>query len=350
MYTKISIENFRCFEHLEVGPLARVNLITGANNVGKTALLEALYLHANFSRPAVFLHLNRWRGLVPGQGEGEDTGAASFLRYFPPASSARVTAETDDGKTWSLELRMSPRGGLAIGPPPPNERGETPQNEFTVSFGAGDDRQFSSTVAPDLLGSMDATATPAAAFLPSRDRFRPEQDIERLAAVPADRRDAIIAMGRSIEPGLERLAIRSPGPSVLYAEVEGSPLTMPVPLLGEGLGRLLSLALAVATTDSSLEGHRALFVDEIENGIYHKAMPDVWRGLAHAAREFDVQLFATTHSYECIRAAVSAFEQEGLEDDLALHRLDRLKDGSIKATTSRAPILTSAVDMNMEVR
>jgi len=62
-----------------------------------------------------------------------------------------------------------------------------------------------------------------------------------------------------------------------------------------------------------------------------------------------VQLFATTHSYECVQAAVEAFRDEFAED-LHLHRLDRLNDGTIKATTYKAGTLRNAVDMNMEVR
>ena len=41
---KIKIENFKCFDKLEVNGLSRVNLIGGKNNVGKTALMEALEL------------------------------------------------------------------------------------------------------------------------------------------------------------------------------------------------------------------------------------------------------------------------------------------------------------------
>ncbi|MBI4326874.1 MAG: AAA family ATPase [Chloroflexi bacterium] len=44
MLTKIQIKNFRCFRELEIAPLRRINLITGQNNTGKTALLEALML------------------------------------------------------------------------------------------------------------------------------------------------------------------------------------------------------------------------------------------------------------------------------------------------------------------
>ena len=42
MFESLKIEHFRGFESLELKELARVNLIVGANNSGKTALLEAI--------------------------------------------------------------------------------------------------------------------------------------------------------------------------------------------------------------------------------------------------------------------------------------------------------------------
>src|SRR5712691_8463335 len=44
MYSAVTVKNFRCFERFSIEPLARVNLIAGKNSVGKTALLEAIYL------------------------------------------------------------------------------------------------------------------------------------------------------------------------------------------------------------------------------------------------------------------------------------------------------------------
>ncbi len=43
----LEIKGYRCFEHLTIEKLGRVNLIVGKNNVGKTALLEALWIYAN---------------------------------------------------------------------------------------------------------------------------------------------------------------------------------------------------------------------------------------------------------------------------------------------------------------
>jgi AAA15 family ATPase/GTPase len=44
MYKSFHIQNFRCFEDLEINDLARINLIAGKNNVGKTSLLEAIHI------------------------------------------------------------------------------------------------------------------------------------------------------------------------------------------------------------------------------------------------------------------------------------------------------------------
>ena len=64
MYTSFTIENFRCFEKLTIEPLARVNLICGENNTGKTALLESLWMHSGPNSPDLGLRLNNFRGIT----------------------------------------------------------------------------------------------------------------------------------------------------------------------------------------------------------------------------------------------------------------------------------------------
>jgi len=74
----------------------------------------------------------------------------------------------------------------------------------------------------------------------------------------------------------------------------------------------------------------------------------VWRGLLHAAEQENVQVFATTHSYECIRAAHEAFS-ETLSYDFALHRLEEVK-GEIKVTTYDKETLETSLASNFETR
>ncbi len=53
----LEIRQFRILRKLEIERLGRVNLIVGKNNVGKTSVLEAIYLYANPGNPEVLLDL-----------------------------------------------------------------------------------------------------------------------------------------------------------------------------------------------------------------------------------------------------------------------------------------------------
>src|SRR5258708_5199603 len=63
MYRTFTAKNFRCFDELTFTDLKRINLIAGKNNVGKTALLEALFVHSGAYNPQLTLLLNAIRGL-----------------------------------------------------------------------------------------------------------------------------------------------------------------------------------------------------------------------------------------------------------------------------------------------
>ncbi|MDQ3255935.1 MAG: AAA family ATPase [Acidobacteriota bacterium] len=62
MIESLKIENFRCFESVELRDLKRINVIVGENGSGKTALLEAIFLGA-VGAPEIVLRLRGWRGL-----------------------------------------------------------------------------------------------------------------------------------------------------------------------------------------------------------------------------------------------------------------------------------------------
>ncbi len=71
---------------------------------------------------------------------------------------------------------------------------------------------------------------------------------------------------------------------------------MPIGSYGDGLRRLLALRLAVVGAN-----HGFLLIDEIDAGLHWTVMEDVWRLLVEVAKKSDVQIFATTHSLDCIR-------------------------------------------------
>lgn len=122
----------------------------------------------------------------------------------------------------------------------------------------------------------------------------------------------------------------------------GSPL-LPLSSMGDGFQRCFQIGVTAAAHDKS-----GLFIDEIENGLHHATLDHLWRWLAVVARKRDLQVFATTHSEECIAAACRAFTE--LDDDgLRVIRLDRREDRTTAAVYDRA-LVETAVSAGVEIR
>ncbi len=69
--------------------------------------------------------------------------------------------------------------------------------------------------------------------------------------------------------------------------------------------------------------HGVLLIDEFENGLYWEAQVEVWKALTAAAKSFDVQIFATTHSRDCIQGFLQA-SGESMFNDSKIYRLERI--------------------------
>ena len=119
----------------------------------------------------------------------------------------------------------------------------------------------------------------------------------------------------------------------------------PMSIMGDGIKRLLALAL-----DFSSARNGIMLIDEIENGLHHSALVEVWKYLDQMSRMFNVQVFATTHSYECIVAANNAFNDME-SSDLHLHRMHRQANNANKVKANKVKAVTynkNALDTNIE--
>jgi len=146
-----------------------------------------------------------------------------------------------------------------------------------------------------------------------------------------------------IEPRLTSVAAVLEGDqTVVYGDVGKSEL-VPLWLLGGGINHLAHIVLAILE-----ERQRVVLVDEIENGIYHSVLPDMWRVIAHAARESDCQVFATTHSRECVAAAHQVFS-ESFDYDLSVMRLEA-SNGHVNVIHYDRDTLEATIESDFEVR
>jgi AAA15 family ATPase/GTPase len=92
-----------------------------------------------------------------------------------------------------------------------------------------------------------------------------------------------------------------------------------------------------------------VLVDEIETGFHYSVLPKVWQAIARVAREMNTQVFATTHSRECLIAAHQAFSKSEIYD-FRLFRLEFGAEGKNRVVAYDRELLEFVLERDWEVR
>ncbi len=350
MLKTIRIENFRGFSDLTLDGLERVNLLAGQNGAGKTAVLEALFLHIGAHNPELGPRINAFRGLTAFKADLDDIFAPLFHRYALDRAIG-ITSTDETGVERSLTIQLTDTALAALGPSNGNDRPDslsTAVSSREVRF-VYTDNQGERAVASGWLtteGLRFQAGKPwgsQAIFLATRSHS-PREDVQRFSELAVLlRQQSLVDTLKIVEPRLTSLSVQAMGEvSLVYGDI-GLGRLIPVDLMGQGLSRLLSVMLAIASQQASV-----VLIDEVENGLHYSVMAQVWRAIAEAARMSDVQVFATTHSWECICAAHEAFASDSLYD-FRLHRLE-WANSDIRAVSLDQEVLDTAIKAGLEVR
>ena len=360
MYRSFEVRNYRCFEHLKLTDFKRINLLAGRNNVGKTALLEALFLHAGAYNPALTINVQAFRGfdtLKVELGRWADTPWGALFPEFDTSQTIELTSCDHTGVSRVMRLRLlrdpdDLTRAVEVVQPTAEALRESPVSyetaqvlELQYQEDQRADRYFM-ILGPEGVRIRPMPPAPPfpGVFLAARTRIRLGEDAERFAKLQlVDREQVLLSALRVIEPRLQRLTVVvAGGVPTIHGDI-GLRRLLPVPDLGEGMARLTSLILAMVYAKGGV-----VLVDEIENGLHHSILSKVWKAVGQAAREFDVQLFCTTHSLEAIVAAHEAYSSSE-PYDFGLFRLDRVRD-AVRVVAYDQSALGAAIESGLEVR
>jgi hypothetical protein len=378
----LEIHNFRAFEHLQIEQLGRVNLITGRNNVGKTSLLEALYLFARTGAALALRELLISRDEfgadsgpeLPGERWPSDEREPSVypltIRHlfhgrkdfddFPEPIRIGPVGDPDEalqiGARWYRETLEQTSEGVKVPrvmPLSPNELAYSLDRRpyVSVKMGKGPTGYISMT---DLSDRRSYVLRHGALAQDKHGLFVKAAGVENARILRLWRNvhlfpleGEVSAALRIIAPDVDRASVTideesRPGP-VPIVKLQGSDQPFPLRTMGDGMVRLFGIALALVNATDGF-----LMLDEIENGLHYSIQPDVWRLIFRVASRLNVQVFATTHSWDCIEAfQKAAAEQE--EEEGVLVRLEELR-GRVVATSFDREDLAIITRDYLEVR
>ena len=358
MITKLNITGFKGFSQLELPKLSRVTLLGGRNNVGKTSILEALFMFHDRLNPQMILRQFAWRGVAAIVFDPDSMWAPVFHNY--DMQKKIVISAVLDGNEEKMTVAFNPHytplaiqaNGIKSGTKPAQIRtDQKPEPSFALDV-VYDAKEMKNQKVHLLMGlegvgvhvEKVSMKPRRASFLGARVPINPSEDAQKFGQLDIlGKQERIVDFLRIIEPDLKSLSTIAMGDSSLIHGDIGLSRKIPVAYMGDGVARLLSIVLAIATAQNGI-----VLIDECENGIHYSAMSKVWEAIAKAAREFDCQIIGTTHSYECLEAAYQGMSR-GFASDFSYIRLDRTDKG-IMAKSFNHEALKVAVETNMEVR
>ncbi|MBI4579182.1 MAG: AAA family ATPase [Planctomycetes bacterium] len=369
MLTRVKIENYRGFRSYRLDGITTVNLFVGKNNSGKTALLESIHLLASGGDPMVLVSAASRRGEVVSAGReeafldishffhGHDIEPSSYFSLsgengLPPVVVKAVPLSEVEAQPalfedlrsarpafalmiegWRAESKggrpfiLSEEGALLVDPRVPLRRylGEERREGPPIVFIAPD------SMAPVSLGAMWNQVL----------RDKQEGEIRRaMQILEPGLEDIVFQTGEYMYRPYDRFQV---GRSGVLASFAGDPRRVPLGSMGDGMRRLLALSISLIHAKGGY-----LIIDEIDTGFHYSIMAKMWELVVRTAKESKIQVFATTHSADCVRGlGILCKRSPELQAEVSAHKIERDLDNGIAFTGAE---VLNAVEQDIEIR
>ena len=370
MLRNLRLERYRSFDKYELSNLSRVNLLVGRNDCGKTSILEAVHYLVSRGDPEVLASCAERRGegtdvaprmAAPSAADaGTRENGPSVARFFfghrfGPGEAFRIAGDghgsvsvevrchdeslpfADDLATQAFDLLIESSalnttfgipvtaGGCMV-----NYRQQRFRSPWFDKASPPPAVQFVT------LESLDGEALREAWDTALREG-RETDAIDAVRLLHEDLESIVLLTSNAARTGSGRAGV------MLGFGGDGRRERVPLGSHGDGVYRLLALSLALIQAADGF-----LLIDKIDTGLHWTVLEDMWRLVVETARQSSMQVFATTHSDDCIRALSSLVESRpDLAEEVSIQKIGR---SFHKAVHLDAEEVRVAVEQSIEVR
>jgi predicted ATPase len=315
---KLSLISYRGMSNLSMEELSPISLVVGANNSGKSSILEATGLLLRPADPTQWANAVRHRDV--------DSSLVDGLWSLFPRSEA---LHPEDGPQQSETIVLE--GSVSNAP-----RRVEADCLASQSFGTTETTELSARIEVSVDGNPALTLKfPApAAVVHEVPTFRV------FTVTPATHystKASVEHLSRVVDEGKKQLAVHLL--QVFDRDVEDLDViaslnreavrvthrtrgVVDLASFGDGMRRSAVLALALTRASQGV-----LLIDEIETGIHHTVLRPVLAKLLEAATSSQVQILATTHSLEAVDAIIGSVEDRETPDALSAFWVKRQDTG-----------------------
>lgn len=306
MFSNIQIHNYRGVRKADIEGLKQINLFFGKNNCGKSSVLESIFLISGQSNPVLPITANNMRGFL---NFNEETIALDFYEVNPN-NSIRIIADGDERREMKIDMIKSDSHDVALGELKTG-KSDAAQNHYGLrsSFRLGNsdiwyksellivgegkengrvgiDKRYKENLYSRYIPSYQLLVDVADKFAEIIKKKQEEQIIDALKMIEPRLRDIqLVGHNLMVDVGLtQRLSIN---------------------VLGDGIRKVLGILLAIHECSNGI-----LIIDEMDNGLHFSVMMKLWKAIMYAAKQYNVQIFVSTHSNDLVKGLISWLQED----------------------------------------
>jgi len=312
---EIEIKNYKLFKDFKAEGFGRVNLIGGKNNVGKTAFMEACYIDNSndifelYNRLLeVDTHRNIINNLLYNRDKKQDI--EKLIRENLNLSIKNVNIFLDNS-TYMIKILIN---------------GIDSEYEFSklvelLDLSFVNSKTFHSI---NFIG-QDSSPDWLINHLVSKSKL--ENKYSKI-------NDLLLEVFN-----IENIDIIDNLP---YLKNKNE--YIPLHQFGQGIRSFIDILISIV-----LSNNQIVFIDEIENGIHYTNFDKLWEIILKISKEQNVQVFATTHSKECIES-FARVAKKLKDEEIAFIELGRNKEDKVRAIVMDNKRFLRELNSNNEVR
>jgi AAA15 family ATPase/GTPase len=319
----LRVQNFRCLKDFTADKLGDVNLIVGKNNSGKSTVLEAVLFFSNEAKGTLLTKIGNFKNEIT------NNKTLDFIKNFyynreVTEQDIVISSVNQAEKYVCIQygyendknefLRQRPQNTL-------EQIGLTPviifKNHEEITDRIYINHKF------DCFGFIKHDYLTLSSFKVSYIStggidFNFLSSLFDMIQIFPEHKKNIIDVLKTIEPSIEDFGFFDKQDFNLFGTKQDNKSRfvqlrlsngqlVPMKSMGDGISTIFNILINAYNAKDGI-----LLIDEVENGLHFSVQKQVWQVLFDLSKKLEMQIFATTHSWD----AIEAFAQVSKENTL----------------------------------
>lgn len=325
MLKSIEIENFRGIKNLKIDDFSKnVNIFIGSANIGKTSILEAIYLVLKQTKQMALTIQNI---MINREMVIEDDSFNSLFYDYKDDNKINIKANVDTDKIeLGVEKTLANTETLII------DNNQSHLNSIKLLLKINEKIVVDSTIIRRKINNNQIE------FNTKETNFlKTFQDVEfskrsvfenNLSFINsnADKKREFKKYYQELDLDIETIEFIK---NSIYVEIKNLENLVNIKSMGNGFQNYLTIISSILT------GKKYIIIDEIENGMHFEMIENLIKNIFELSLKFDLQFFITTHNKEFLKIIAKILDSNEKFDSKVLSVYKDKEKNSCVATYTK---------------